>query len=127
MANNIQKYYTRIIGIYFLLIILTLIIDFYNNSHRPETWHKLFHILLGIIIIKFGWSNKNFWKPFSIFNGLLFLFAAAFGFTFPSFANELGLEAFSISDTYLHAIVGILGIVVYFSDAISSTRKAYKH
>ncbi len=116
MPNDIQRNYTRIIGVYFLLITLTLIWDFYSKGYRPETWHKLFHIFLGVIIIK-NWKNRNFYKPFSLFAGLFFLFVASFGFAFPDFASPY-LDAFSTTDTFLHAIVGIFGVGAYFSDRI---------
>ncbi|MBI2105216.1 DUF4383 domain-containing protein [Candidatus Woesearchaeota archaeon] len=109
--NNLQKYYTRIIGVFFLLVAISLIFDFINFGHRAETWHKIFHVLLGIIIIKFGWNNKNFWKPFCIANGAFFTFVALFGLTFPNFAN---LDAFNSIDTLLHSIAGISGLIIGF-------------
>lgn len=80
----LYKYYTIIIGIYFTLIIISLFIDFFQYGHGPETWHKIFHILIGIIII-YNWNNKNFYRPFTIINGAFFTFVAIFGWTFPNF------------------------------------------
>lgn len=105
------KCYTRIIGIYFLLIIFSLVIDFAQFGHRPETWHKIFHILVGIIIL-FNWNNKNFYRPFTSVNGAFFTFIAIFGWNFPNFGILEGLEAFTFSDTILHTIVGISGLLI---------------
>ena len=110
-AENLQKWYTRIIGIFFVLVVILLITDYSRFGHRPETWHKLFHVLLGSIVLYFGWNNKNFWKPFCLANGSFFLFVAAFGFTFPDFG---GLDAFNRLDTILHSIVGATGLLMGF-------------
>jgi hypothetical protein len=106
---NLQKLYTRIIGVAFLLVTISLIMDLINFGHRPETWHKVFHVLLGTLVIYFGWSNKSFWRPFCLANGAFFTFVAIFGWTFMDFA---GLDAFNLADTILHSIVGLSGILV---------------
>ena len=108
---NIQKYYTRIIGVFFVLVALSLIADFFKFGYRPETWHKIFHVLLGVIVIYYGWNNKIFWRPFCLANGAFFLFAAAFGFAFPNFGS---FDAFNKLDTVLHAIVGASGLIIGF-------------
>lgn len=108
-VTSLQKHYTRLIGIFFVLVAISLIIDFYKFSHRPETWHKIFHVLLGISVLYFGWSNEKFWKPFCIANGAFFTFVALFGFTFPDFGN---LDAFNRLDTILHSLVGGSGLVI---------------
>lgn len=107
--SDIQRAYTRVIAIFFLLIGVSLVADWFQFGHRPETWHKIFHILLGAAILKYGWNNPAFWRPFCLINGSFFLFVAAFGVTFPDFG---GLDAFNRLDTILHAIVGITGIVI---------------
>jgi len=109
MATTAQKYYTRIIGIFFTLVAISLITDFITYGHRPETWHKVFHVILGVIILKYGWNNKNWWRPFSIANGAFFTFVAIFGLTFPDFAQ---LDAFNRLDTILHSIVGVSGLFI---------------
>ena len=105
------KWYTRIIGIYFLSIVFSLFIHFTQSGHTPETWHKIFHILIGIIVI-YHWNNKNFYRPFTAVIGAFFTFVAIFGWTFPDFALSLGLEAFTYSDTILHTIVGVTGLLI---------------
>lgn len=104
-----QRTYTRVIGIFFLLISVSLIGDWLRFGHRPETWHKVFHVFLGIAILKYGWKNPAFWRPFSLINGCFFLFVSAFGFTFPDFG---GLDAFNRLDTLLHFTVGISGLLI---------------
>ncbi len=106
-----HKWYTRIIGIYFALIIISLFIDFSQYGHRPETWHKIFHVILGVIILS-NWNNKSFYRPFCLVNGAFFTFVAVFGFTFPSFGLLEGLESFTFSDTLLHSIVGLTGLII---------------
>ena len=106
--ESLQKYYTRIIGVAFALVAISLILDFNQFGHRPETWHKIFHIILGIIIIS-NWNNKKFYKPFCIINGAFFTFVALFGWTFMDFG---GLDAFNFVDTVLHSIVGISGLII---------------
>jgi len=110
LKENLQKYYTRIIGIAFTLVIISLIFDFSQFGHRPETWHKIFHVLLGIIILS-NWNNKKFYKPFCIINGLFFSFVALFGWTYMDFG---GLDAFNFIDTVLHSIVGVTGLIIGF-------------
>jgi len=115
MKIYLSKYYTRIIGIFFLLVIISLISDYLNSGFREETMHKIFHVLLGIIILKYGWSNPRFQENFPIVNGLFFTYVALFGWIFPNFAN---LETFNLTDTILHSIVGLSGIVVAWIDKI---------
>ena len=105
----LQKYYTRFIGVFFVLVVISLITDFMSNGYSAETWHKVFHVLLGIIIIYFGWNNKHFWKPFCLVNVAFFLYLGLFGFAFPDFG---GLDAFNFIDSVLHTIVGVSGLVI---------------
>ena len=107
-AGVLQKWYTRIIGIFFLLVFLSLVADYRELGHRAETWHKIFHCLVGAAVLVFGWHNERFWRPFCIINGSFFVFVAAFGWTFPDFG---GLDAFNRLDTILHSIVGGSGLV----------------
>jgi hypothetical protein len=104
---NLQKGYTRIIGIFFILIIISLIMDYISFGFRPESMHKIFHVLLGIFVVYYGWNNKKFWKPFCIINGLFFTFVALFGWIYPNFG---ALDAFNLVDTILHTIVGLTGL-----------------
>jgi len=106
-----QKWYTRIIGIFFVLVAISLILDFYKFGHRPETWHKIFHVIVGSVVLYYGWNNKKFWKPFCLINGAFFAYVAIFGFVFPDFG---GLDAFNSIDTILHGIVGIGGLSIGF-------------
>ncbi len=94
-----------------MLVFISLVADYYQFGHRPETWHKIFHVSLGTIVLYYGWSNQRFWKPFCLANGAFFTFVALFGFTFPDFAN---LDAFNRLDTILHSIVGISGLLIGF-------------
>ncbi len=106
---NLQKGYTRIIGVFFVLVVVSLILDLTKFGVRLETWHKVFHVLLGIIVLKFGWNNEKFWRPFCLINGAFFTFVAIFGWTYPDFA---GLDAFNRVDTILHSIVGLSGLLI---------------
>jgi len=85
--------------------------DYMTFGHRFETWHKIFHVVLGAAVLHFGWDNEKFWKPFCFANGAFFSYAALFGAFFPGFA---GLSAFGTLDTILHGIVGVFGLVVGF-------------
>lgn len=107
-SEFLHKWYTRTVGIFFVLVFLSLIIDIVQFGHRPETWHKIFHVILGIIIIS-NWNNKNFYRHFCLINGAFFIFVAAFGWTFPNFGD---LDAFNFVDTVLHSIVGITGLII---------------
>ena len=110
-AEFLRKWYTRIIGIFFVLVVISLIIDYSKFGHRPETWHKIFHVLLGSVVLYYGWNNKKFWKPFCLANGAFFTFVALFGLTFPNFGD---LDAFNRLDTILHSIVGVSGLTIGF-------------
>ena len=109
MAQQLQKLYTRTIGIFFVMVVVTLIADYSKFGHGPETWHKIFHVLLGSAVLYYGWNTQGFWKPFSLANGAFFTYVALFGFTFPDFG---GLDAFNKLDTFLHSVVGVSGLIV---------------
>lgn len=103
------KWYTRIVGIFFALVSISLISDYFSFGFRPETMHKLFHVIVGVAILKIGWNNEKAWKPFSLINGGFFTYVALFGWLFPDFGS---LDAFNRVDTILHSIVGLSGLVV---------------
>ena len=111
----LQKWYTRIIGIFFVLVFITLIADYSKFGYRLETWHKIFHVVIGIVVLYYGWNNEKFWKPFAMINGIFFTLVALFGFIFPDFN---GLDAFNRLDTILHGIVGVSGLMVGFVDRL---------
>ena len=109
MSLTLSRLYTRTIGIFFTLVVITLIADYFNFGFRAETLHKILHVTLGIFIIVYGWNNKLWWKYFPLINGLFFTYIALFGWIFPDFAN---LDAFNRLDTILHSIVGLSGLVI---------------
>ncbi len=111
--KELQKWYTRLIGIFFVLVVFSLATDFLKFGYRPETWHKIFHVVLGVIVLYNGWNNEKFWKPFCLANGAFFTYVALFGWTFPDFG---GLDTFNRLDTILHSIVGVSGLFVGFLD-----------
>ena len=92
-----------------ILIFSSLVFDFINFGHRPESWHKIFHVLVGLIAVYYGWNNKDFWRPFCLISGGFFSFAALFGWIWMDFG---GLDAFNFTDTILHSIVGVSGLVI---------------
>jgi len=107
----LQKWYTRIVGVFFVFVLVSLINELMGKGNTPEVWHKSFHVILGALILHFGWDSENFWKPFCLINGAFFLYIALFGWVFPDFA---GLDAFSLIDTILHSIVGVSGLAIGF-------------
>lgn len=110
MHPSLTGWYTRIIGVAFLVAVgLSLILDLGKFGFRPETMHKAFHVLLGGIVVVWGWRNSAWWRPFTLANGGFFTFVALFGVLFPDFG---GLDAFNRTDTILHGIVGLSGLAV---------------
>jgi hypothetical protein len=109
MASMLQKWYTRVIGVFFALVAVSLVADLSAKGYGAETWHKIFHVLLGVIVLRYGWNDRRWWRPFSLANGAFFTFVAAFGWAFPDFG---GLDAFNRVDTILHTIVGLSGIII---------------
>lgn len=105
----LQKWYTRVIGVFFILVVFSLISDYLANGFRLESWHKIFHVGLGLFVVYYGWNNEGFWKPFSLWNGLFFIIVGVVGWIYP---NLLGLDAFNRVDTILHSIVGGSGLVI---------------
>ena len=105
----LQKWYTRVIGVFFVFITVILVLDYAKMGFRPETMHKLFHIIIGVIVLRFGWNSKKFWRLFCLINGAFFTYFAAVGWIFP---NLGGLKAFGFADTVLHSIVGVSGLVI---------------
>ena len=111
-SEKLQKWYTRFIGIFYLIFITTLITDLIRNGYGLETWHKLLHIGIGIYAIRLGWFVKNAnYKVFCLFNGFLFGAFAITGWINPGF---LGIDAFNRLDTILHTIVSGSGLIVGF-------------
>lgn len=106
-AEILARWYVRVIGIYFVLILLPLATDLNLHGFNPETMHKLFHILLGTIILWKGWSSSAFQQHFPLVNGAFFSYVALVGILFPNLGN---LAAFNATDTVLHAIVGLSGL-----------------
>lgn len=106
---KLAKIYTRFIGVFFLLVGVSLVSDFLASGFHAETMHKVFHVLLGASVVAFGWSNASFWRPFALANGAFFTFVAIFGAIFPDFG---GLDAFNAADTALHAAVGLSGLAI---------------
>ncbi len=96
-------------GVFFILVFVSLVTDYYKFGFRLETWHKIFHVVLGIIVVYFGWNNKNFWKKFCIWNGIFFTIVGLFGFLYPNFMQ---LDAFNRLDFILHTIVGLSGLII---------------
>jgi|SRR3989338_322649 len=107
--KSLAVWYTRVIGILFILVVISLAFDFQKFGFRAETMHKVFHIILGIFVVSFGWSNHKFWKPFAVINGAFFTYVAIFGWIFPNFAD---LDTFNLLDTVLHSLVGISGLYI---------------
>lgn len=115
-AQDLQKWYTRIIGVYFVSIILSLGFDLINFGYRPESWHKIFHISVGVVALYYGWGNQKFWKPFALTNGAFFTFVALFGLAFANFGVAEGFDGFRLNDTILHGLVGLGGLIVGLLD-----------
>jgi len=115
------QWYTRIVGIFFVLVAITLIADYATHGFRPETMHKIFHVALGIAVIGYGWKNPAWWRLFPLISGAFFLFVACFGVLFPDFG---ALDAFNRIDTILHALVGISGTLIGAYAAHASHRHA---
>ena len=114
MAHAIHpafKWYTRAVGVYFTLILIPLVLDYSEFGFRPETMHKVFHILLGLVVLRWGWNNERWWKPFTIATSLFFAFMTIFGWLFPNFGMPV-LEAFGLNDTLLHGTVALTGVII---------------
>lgn len=116
-----QKWYTRAVGMFFCLVVVSLVIDLRMFGHRPETWHKVFHCLVGLGVLYLGWNDPRFWRPFCLINGAFFLFVATFGWVFPDFAD---LDAFNRLDTVLHTVVGATGVLIGLAPIASDVDKA---
>ena len=106
------KYYTRIISVFFLLIVITLITDTIKNGYSYETIHKLLHIGIGTYGLIFLWDTKRKnYRKFALYNGILFAIVALTGWIYP---DLFSLDAFNKVDTILHSIVAITGLTAYF-------------
>lgn len=111
MNRVAAKWYTRIIGAFFVLVFFSLVSDYLAFGFGPETMHKVFHVILGAIVVWFGWRSEAWWRTFPLANGAFFSFVAVFGLLFPDFG---GLDAFNRLDTILHSIVGVSGLAIGF-------------
>lgn len=115
----LKKWYVRVIGVAFILIIISLLVDLQKFGFRPESMHKIFHVVLGVIIVWYGWSDRRWWGAFPLANGAFFSFVMVFGLLFPDFGE---LDAFNSTDTILHGLVGISGLIIGLSDSSSSKK-----
>jgi hypothetical protein len=109
LARSWQKWYTRAIGLFFILVAVSLVMDYAAHGLRAETWHKVFHVALGLVVVGFGWKDARWWRPFCLANGAFFTLVGAVGWVFPDLG---GLDAFNRMDTVLHSLVGVSGLVV---------------
>jgi hypothetical protein len=108
-AQGWQKWYTRVIGVFFILVALSLLADLLKFGVRLETWHKVFHIGLGLVVVRYGWNDRRWWQPFCRYTGAFFALVGLVGWIFPDLG---GLDAFNRVDTILHTLVGVSGLVI---------------
>ena len=102
---SLQRWYLRGLGIFFILVSITLVTDLLANGFRAETWHKILHVLLGGVMVWASFkASVSSCRTFNRFNGALFVVVAIIGWTFPDLG---GLDAFNRVDTILHSIVGL--------------------
>lgn len=110
---KLARIYTIIVGAAFIFAVgFTLISDTLQNGISLETFHKAFHVLLGVwaafIIFK-----KTEERTFVWFNVILWGVFAIIGWAVP---DLLGLAAFNRADTILHTIVAGTGIIALVAD-----------
>ena len=110
-VHRSYKWYTRVIGAYFTLVLIPLVLDYGEFGFRPETMHKAFHVLVGIAVLRWGWNDERWWKPFTIATSAFFAFVTIFGWLFPNFGMPVP-EAFGLNDTLLHGTVALSGIII---------------
>ena len=108
-ARSWRRSYTRAIGVFFILVALSLAADYARSGLQPETWHKVFHVALGLAVVRFGWRDERFWRPFCLANGAFFTLVGLTGWLFPDLG---GLDAFNRVDTVLHSLVGLSGLAI---------------
>ncbi len=104
---TLAKWYTRLIGIAFLFVTISLINDYIKFGLQIETGHKALHIVIGAAIITWAWKNERLWKPLCFGNGIVFGGLALIGWIFPDLG---GLATFNFTDTTLHTAVGFFGL-----------------
>lgn len=111
---KLAKLYTIIVGAAFIFAVgYTFITHTLQNGFDLESFHKLFHVLLGfwatfIIFRKTGQERAFVW-----FNVVLWGVFAVVGWLSP---DLLGLAAFNRADTILHTIVAGTGIIALVAD-----------
>ncbi len=102
----LAKWYTRVIAVAFIFVIVSLIADYVQFGIRGETIHKLLHVIVGVVLFAFAWNNEKWWKPCCFADGVLFTTLALIGLIYPNLGE---LDTFNLQDTILHGIVGISG------------------
>ncbi len=102
---SVQRLYLRGLGIFFILVVITFVLDILKFGWRAETLHKLLHVLLGVWMVWVSYQGSvAACRTFNKANGALFVVVAGIGWSFPDLG---GLDAFNLLDTILHSIVGI--------------------
>lgn len=105
----LAKWYTRIVAVAFMFVVVSLIADYVQFGVRGETIHKFLHVIVGVIIATWAWNNEKWWKPFCFADGVVFTTLAFIGLIYPNLGE---LDTFNATDTALHGIVGVTGFSI---------------
>ena len=107
---NVAKLYTWVVGGLFVVAVgYTLAVELATKGVTLESGHKALHVLIGFwaLFIVFG-KHEAQYRIFALTNGILWGTVAIVGWVHPDLS---GLEAFNRTDTILHTIVSVTGLL----------------
>lgn len=108
-ASSFSRWVLRGIGIFYVLVAITLVADLLKFGVRAETFHKVLHVVLGAIYVVVSYkASQNAMKMVLWYNALFFGIVALIGWFFRDFG---GLDAFNTTDTLLHTIVASVSFI----------------
>jgi len=108
-GSKVSVYILRGIGVFYILVAITLVADILKFGVRPETFHKVLHVCLGIVYVIASYkASAGSIRALLTFNTVFFGIVALTGWFFRDLG---GLDAFNTTDTILHTIVATVSLV----------------
>ncbi|MEK7497273.1 MAG: hypothetical protein AAB657_05260 [Patescibacteria group bacterium] len=100
------KQFAMVVG---WVLIVVGVLNFFVEPIMVMPVHALFHIVAGALGV---WAAKEHSEGYTMWVGIVGLVLAILGFA--GMANILGVIDLTVTFNYVHLILGVVGLVVYF-------------
>lgn len=105
----VSRWILRGLGIFYVLVAITLVADLLKFGIRAETFHKVLHVTLGVVYVIVSYkASQNTIRMTLWYNALFFGIVALIGWFFRDLG---GLDAFNTTDTLLHTSVASISFI----------------